>query len=942
MNARTQHPGGGNGPRAARRGAAARRLRRRGERKPPHLRNALIALALLMIAGFIAVAAGTAAAGYFAYREFSDAFEDPLEIADAQRGLGTSRIYDLGGPGAGGTLLFEFSDPLLGLRDPVRLHEVSQYMIDATIATEDASFWTNRGVNLRGLARAAWENLGLGGADFLGGSGGSSITQQLVKNVLIPPEERLGRTVTRVRGKLKETILAVRLTEEYSKEQILAWYLNTIFYGNLSYGVGAASERYFGKPPSELTLPEAAMLAGLPQAPSVYNPLINYETAKQRQAAVLDLMARNGFITAFEADRAKLERLQFSTPEFEIVAPHFVFYARDQVIALCEAGRFALPGGLQDCGELMANGGLRITTTVDLELQALAERALRENVDVFEEEYGAGNGAVVALDPETGRIGAMAGSRDFFRDDIDGQVNLATAPQSPGSSIKPLTYLSAFELDPSTWHPGTIIWDVPISTREPDGSLFQPTNFDSKFRGPVTVRAALANSMNVPAFRVVDALGTRQVLETMHRVGITTMHDPLAYGPSITLGGGEVSLLDMAYAYSVLANNGEMRGQPTVLELPPGYRELDPVAILEIRDSFGRVLYRHGPHEARQAAPAGQSYQLTHILSDNPARAPSYGWQNNLILDGGDRPVAAKTGTAGAPGADDLRRDYWTIGYTPQLVVGVWVGNADNSPMHGGSSSRTAGLIWNQVMQEWHEGRPRELFSEPAGMYRAKVYVPDAPPARADGEEEGEARPPLADACKRVVDELFVSGPVAPGIDNDVCVQLEVDTRTLQPATRSTPEQFRRERVLIQPPRIARPGATALEPAALGWLREHRVAYLHPAGDAADGSEVAISAPLNGSAVAGEVAISGRAETPDLIEWRVTVRLLGEIERATLAEGARPRSGGALARWDAGSAQDGVYIIELEAEDAYFGVLFDEVTVRVGGSAGDELELVSP
>ena len=895
----------------SRRRTAQRRLRE-ARRPRPIWRPWAIALALACGAAIV-LAGGAAAAGYVVYRSFADDLADPSAIVDAQQGLGTSRIYDSGGPA--GTLLYEYVDPLLGLRDPVRLREVSQYMIDATIATEDASFWSNQGVNFRGLIRAAWENLGLSGGDFLAGSGGSSITQQLVKNVLIEPEERSGRTIERVRGKIKETILAIELTDRYSKEQILAWYLNTIFYGNLSYGIGAASQRYFGKPPAELSLAEAAMLAGLPQAPSRYNPLVDFDAAKRRQETVLDLMAERGFASYAEADAAKRERLDFDSPEFPIRAPHFVLYAQDEALALCEAGRFPLPAGAGGCGELMSNGGLRITTTLDLGLQDLAERELRRGIREFGEETGAGNGAVVAIDPAGGRILAMAGSRDFFNEEIDGQVNSATSARSPGSAIKPLTYLSAFERDPLRWHPAAIIWDVPVAARQPDGTLFQPTNFDSAFRGPVTARSALANSMNVPAFRLVEALGTPAVLATMQRMGLATLHDPSAFGPSITLGGGEATLLDLTYAYSALADNGKMRGRRTTLDLGPGYRALDPVAVLEIRDSYGRVLYRHGAPETHRAASPAHAYQITHILADGDARSLLYGAGSNLELDGGDRPAAVKTGTAGQPGINDLRTDYWTIGYTPALVVGVWIGNADNALMFGGRSSGTAGLVWNRIMSEWHEGRPVELFREPPGQRRAEVHVPLIP-----SRNRGEG--PLQ-ACSRVATDLFSAAAPQPPLDNGVCIEAEVDSRTLQAATARTPDEFRETRRLIAPPALARRGATALDNAALAWLHERRVAYLHPPGGPQP-PYVEIRTPADGAEVPrGGAFILGRADSPDLRGW--TLRVDGEA----LAAGTGAVENGRLARWDAGDLPAGEYRIELVVDDAYFGPLRHEIAVRV-------------
>ena len=871
------------------------------------------AAGLLLI---FALIGGGAAAAYTVYRGFADDLVEPDAIVDTQRSLGTSRIFDRGG--AGGALLFEFADPLTGLNDPVRLSEVSRYMIDATVAMEDASFWENDGINLRGLARAAWENFGVGSAEFLGGSGGSSITQQLVKNVLIPVEERSGRTLDRVRGKIKETILAVELTDEYSKEQILEWYLNSIFYGNFSYGIGAASQRYFGKPPSELTLAEAAMLAGLPQAPSLYNPIEHFERGKRRQAAVLDAMARQGYITPTEAEIAKLAPLQFDSKEFQIAAPHFVLYVRDELVALCEQGQIPVPDSVADCEGLLSNGGLRITTSLDMRLQRRAERELELGIASFEQETRARNGALVVIDPAAGEIRAMVGSRDFFAEEIDGQVNLATALHSPGSSIKPLTYLAAFQLDPRAWHPGTVIWDVPTRWEEFDGAVFEPSNFDARFRGPVTLRSALANSMNIPAFRVAAQLGTPYLLDTLHRLGITTMRDPADYGPSITLGGGEVSLLDMTYAYAAVSQNGVMRGQPTLRDLPAGYRDLDPVAILEVRDARGQIVYRFEQPDQRAVARPQQSYQITHILSDNQARSLLYGLNSNLALD---RPAAAKTGTAGDPGQNDVRIDYWTIGYTPQLTVGVWVGNADNEPMTGGSSSRTAGLIWRNLMLAAHADLEVAQFEPPAGMVSSEIYAPQLPTWRGQGD--------LRNGCERVVSELFISPRVVPPLENGVCVQAALDQRTLQAATPAAPAAFVSEGHWLQPP--------ADDPAAAAWLRENHVAWLRPGSTTEADAPLRLDSPLDGAMVArGALLVTGRAASTEQQRWSLTAqRIAAQDDPILIAERDDAVESGLLARWDTAALPAGVYALRLTVEDRYLGRLTQEIHIALPPHAVD-------
>ena len=866
------------------------------------------------------VLGGGAGAAYGVYRSIADDLVEPDAILATQKSLGTSKIFDR--EGEAGRLLFQFADPLSGLRDPVKIHKVSPNVINATVATEDASFFENEGVNLRGFARAAFENLGLGSGDFLGGSGGSSITQQLVKNVLIAPEERTERSVER---KLKETILAIELTQKYSKNQILEWYLNTIFYGNLSYGIGAASTRYFGKPASELSLEEAALLAGIPQAPAIYDPFTNPSVAKQRQAVVLDLMVRQDYISQAEADRAKSAPLTFANQSFEILAPHFVFYVSDQVNALCRQGRIALPGDVANCNDLLTEGGLRITTTLELSLQALAETTLRADLATFEEATGAHNASLVALDPKTGEILAMVGSRDFFREDIDGQVNLTTALNSPGSAIKPITYAAAFVQDPKQWNPATILWDVPLQFTEPDGSLFEPENFDGVQRGPVPIRSALANSMNIPAFRVAEALGVRSVLEFAHQLGITTMVNPDNYGPAITLGGGDVTLLDLTYAYSVLANNGVMRGQRSVLDLPDGFRELDPVAIKEIRDVRGRLLFREETLEEREVAPATQSYQITDILSDNTARGLLYGPNSTLLLD---RPAAAKTGTAGDPGRSDVRRDFWTVGYTPSLVTGVWVGNADNEPMTGGTSSRTAGLIWHDFMLAAHADQPAEEFIVPSGLTIAQIYIP-----RLRTLLPGEDREALRgqNPCSGLTFELFVAEGGVPDRENNICRELEVNALTLQEATPETDAALVVEGFFLVPPISA--GQTEPDPEIIKWMRFNKVRFVDEDEDGAKIPTPAITIPREGVELGrGFVLVQGSANTRDLVRWTLSAapgvsppaaafQVITSLERGIAA--------GQLGRWDTRTLPAGPYLLRLTIEDDLLGELVIERRVTL-------------
>ena len=903
-----------------------RRRRRRAAANGGGTGRRLLVWVPVMVAALGLLTLGAAAAAAWGvYQSFADDLVEPDAIVDTQRALGTSKVFDAGGPD-GGRLLFEFADPLSGLRNPVRIEDVSVHLINATVATEDASFFENRGINTRGLSRAAWENLGLGTGDFFGGSGGSSITQQLVKNVLIPPEERIGRTVERAQGKLKESILAVELTEQYSKLQILEWYLNTIFYGNLSYGIGAASERYFGKPASDLELHEAALLAGLPQAPALLDPFVYPEAAKARQRIVLDLVARNGYITQAEAEAAARRPLNFASRAFNIEAPHFVTYVAEEVRRLCERGRIPLPDTVTGCDDLLIEGGLRITTTLDMDLQEQAEAIVRADIATFEEQTGAHNAALVALDPATGHILAMVGSRDFFREDIDGQVNLATSRNSPGSSIKPITYAAAFVLDPAEWNPGTIIWDVPLEFHELTGETFSPENFDGAFRGPVTVRSALANSINIPAFRVADRIGTSALLDFAHQVGITTMADVSNYGPSLTLGGGDVTLLDMAYAYSVFANNGVMRGQRTSLGLPPGYRRLDPIAIARISDSRGRTLYEAGDSQSMQVMPAPQAFQITSILSDNQARRILYGLDSNLVLD---RPAAAKTGTAGEPGRNDVRRDFWTVGYTPSLVTAVWVGNADNTPMTGGSSSRTAGLIWHDFMLAAHAGLPPEEFTVPEGLTTSQVFTPRLRVLPAG--DRADASP--QDPCGSTSLELFVADGGVPARGNEVCTRAAIDVRTLELALPGTDEEWRREGFYLIPtllPTETRIGGRT-DPEIIGWLQDNRVRFV---GDDSlerrEGNPVALDEPRDGAELGQErVTVRGQADSAELERWRLEFAPgtdPSDDDFVVIAEGERPVRD-RIARWDTRELAPGEYVLRLVLEDDFLGTR--EVSVEV-------------
>jgi len=572
-----------------------------------------------------------------------------------------------------GNLLYEVFDQDEGKRTMVTLQDVPSYLIDATIATEDANFFNNPGVDPRGILRAALSNLTAGRAV----EGGSTITQQLVKNVLIPPDERYEASLHR---KIREAVLAFELSRTYTKQQILEMYLNEIYYGNLAYGVEAAAHAYFGKSVQDLSLAEATMLAGLPQAPAAYDPFKDPQAAKSRQGQVLDLMVRHGFLEQAQADAARAEPLQYASPDVNLRAPHFVMYVRDLL-----AQRFGQRALFQ--------GGLRVYTTLDLDTQQLAEDVVAKHVATLARQ-DARNAGLVALDPRTGEILAMVGSPDYYNAAIDGQVNAVLADRQPGSSIKPIVYLAAFERG---FGPATVVLDQ--RTRFPDGPgrFYTPDNFDKRFRGPVTLRRALGNSLNIPAVKVLQFVGVKEAVHLARTLGLQSLSEDKPYGLSFTLGGTEVKLLELAGAYAALANSGHV---------------VTPHAILRVEDSNGQVIDEAPPSPGEQVVDPRLTFEITDMLADNDARLETFGLNNPLRLS---RPAAVKTGST-----DDYR-DSWSVGYTPSLLAGVWVGNSDGRPMRFVLGSSGAGIIWHEFMERALEGEPVEWYDPPEGLVRGTV-----------------------------------------------------------------------------------------------------------------------------------------------------------------------------------------------------------------------------
>ena len=627
----------------------------------------------------------------------------------------STRIYD-----RHGRLLYEILDPHGGAHTPIPLDDIPPACVNATIATEDASFYRNPGVDLWAIVRALWINLR--GGEIL--SGGSTITQQLARNLLLSPEERAEVSLER---KLREAVLAWRLARTYSKDEILTLYLNETYYGNLAYGLEAAARTYFAKSASELDLAECALLAGLPQSPARYNPLENPQAARARQQVVLDLMVKHGYISQQEANLAASEKLGFASAPFPIQAPHFVMYVRGQL-----EKEFGL--------EAIYTQGLQVYTTLDLDAQRTAERIVRYRLaqlaEVREGEppRNVRNAAVVVMDPHTGEVLAMVGSPDYFDPRIDGAVNATVATRQPGSSIKPITYAAAF--DPSRPNPltaATMVVDTRTAFVTREGTPYVPQNYDRRWRGPVLLREALASSYNLVAVKVLDYVGLEEMTALARALGITTFDDADRFGLALTLGGGEVRLLELTAAYAAFANGGH---------------RVEPVTITRVEDSQGRVLKSWEAAPGPRVMDARVAYLITDILSDNFARAPTFGEGSPLRLS---RPAAAKTGTT-----TDWR-DNWTIGYTPELAVGVWAGNADNEPMHHVSGVVGAAPIWHDVMESLLKGRPVRQFVEPPGMVRMEICADSGlPPA--------DPRPPISHLtqqparCPRTLTELFIEG----------------------------------------------------------------------------------------------------------------------------------------------------------------------------------------
>lgn len=562
----------------------------------------------------------------------------------------------------------------------VSLDKIPKYLQTATISIEDKNFYTNQGFSVSGWLRAI-RNIVL----LRGISGGSTLTQQLVKNVLLSSERSIPR-------KIKELILAIQVDKKYTKNQVLEMYLNDVPYGGTAIGVEAAAQMYFGKNVSDLDLAQCAFLAGLPQSPSAYSPYTGNKYYIARTNEVLGQMFSNKIITEKQENDAlsEIKTTVFDQKDTNIKAPHFVMYVKNIL-----SQKFG--------DQLVQNGGLQITTTLDYNIEKKAEEIVKDEIANLK-EYHVGNGAAIVADPKSGQLLSMVGSADYFDTQNDGNFNVAISNnRQPGSSMKPIMYALAFE---KGYTPATLIMDAKTDfpTGDPSIPMYTPVNYDGKYHGPIQLRFALGNSMNIPAVKMLARVGIKNVMQQAYDMGIEnwqpTPSNISDVGLSLILGGRSTSLLNEVTAYGVFAAEGIRN---------------DPVSILKVTDSHGNVLYQDKPHEGQRVLTPEASFLVSHILLDNVARTLEFGPNSYLAVPG--KTVSVKTGTT------DEKRDNWTIGYTPSYVVGVWVGNNDNSPMNQAIASGETGAspIWNKIMTAVLKGKPDEQPQKPDDVNAVQI-----------------------------------------------------------------------------------------------------------------------------------------------------------------------------------------------------------------------------
>lgn len=686
---------------------------------------------LLVLFIWLVILAFIGLIGAFAY--FAKDLPNPEEITE-RRVVESTKIYDR----TGKIILYDVHGE--EKRTVIPFEEIPQHLKGATIVIEDDNFYHHFGLDWKGILRAALANLQ--GKKIA--QGGSTITQQFIKNAILTPE----RTLTR---KIKEAILAIEMEIKYSKDEIFNFYLNQVPYGSNAYGIEAAAQTFFNKNAKDLNIAESALLAALPQAPSYYSPYgSHFDELKARQEYILERMYKFGYITKEEMEQAKQEELEPARAPSTFKAPHFVMYIREYLEE--KYGK-----------EYMEKAGLKVYTTLDWELQQIAEQVIAEGIEKNIKNYNAHNAALVAIDPKTGQILAMVGSKDYWADPapvgcrpgknclFEPNVNVAIRPRQPGSSFKPFVYATAFQ---KGFTPDAMIFDLKTEFAVEGAPSYQPQNYDEKFRGPVSFRQGLAQSLNVPSVKVLYLAGVGDTINTAQDMGIDTLKDRSRYGLSLVLGGGEVKLLEETAAFGVFANEG--------IKNPL-------ISILKIEDNGGRVLEKFEEKSEKILEP--QIVRLiSDILSDEETRAPMFGSKSKLYIE--ERPVAAKTGTT------QEYRDGWTVGYTPSLVAGAWAGNNDNTSMRRGAGIYVAAPIWNEFMKKAYDKKSQV---SQRGKQETENYF-DLPE-----EVEEFTEPEPVETNKDVLNGKFASE-----------IRVKIDKISGKLATNLTPPNLIEERIYAQ------------------------------------------------------------------------------------------------------------------------------------------------
>jgi 1A family penicillin-binding protein len=838
-------------------------------RSPRDWGGCIARLILFTLVAVVVVVMVSIAGGAIGYTAIARTLPSPVELSARASAFETVRIFD-----REGNLLYSQADPEEGNRLYVPLEKVSPSLIRATIATEDKRFFENPGFDAVGIVRAVLQ----AARDQEPVSGTSTITQQLVRAVLLEEDERTERTFRR---KVREIILAAEISRTYEKNEILELYLNEIYFGNLAYGIEAAAQTYFNKSAADLTLAEATFLAGLPQAPALWDPFTAPDKALGRQSEVLSLMLAENFISVEEARAAQDQAVgilaNIKPPTVTIDHPHFTLTVLQQAEDILGA-------------QSIYRGGLRIYTTLDPDVQQLAESTVEAHRNDIR-AGGANNASMVVTNPRSGDILALVGSVDFHDESISGQVNMALAPRQPGSSIKPLVYLSALERG---WTASTLIWDVATQFVDGQNSVYEPKNYDDQFHGPLRLRLALGNSYNIPAVKALEFVGVCNFINNVQKLGLSDLVDsgctevgqPREHGLSLALGGGEISPLQMAGAFGALANEG---------------RYMEPFAIQRIETSRGEILYEHSVPDAAaaQVVRPEHAHVLSDILSDDDARQPAFGRNSSLVVPG--HTVSAKTGTSGTNRFDV--RDAWTIGYTPEVVTTVWVGNTDNTPIGEGQSGlMLAAPLWNSFMTTYLANRQASTFSRPEGIVDVEICADS-------GTEPGPQ-------CQFRREEQFAVDQPPLDSSHDFIQEREVDLWTRLLASDSCRESVFNAKfftilvfgndVVLQRERNDAQIWLEQTPAGQNWAQKRGISIplQLPPQQSCDGStprpRAEIAQPGTGSQVADTIAVIGTATGPNYGGYQVDYGLGHDPQGWGGISGHLPYSveNGLLAEWD--------------------------------------------